>query len=430
MPQLAGFTLPLVLGNLFQLTYNAADSVIVGRFLGSDALAAVGTAGPIMNMVILFISGLCMGAGILMSMQFGAGDTALLRRQMSTTLIAGLCFSFMTTILMLCFAPLVLRLIQVPESVRAAAASYLRIVFIGLACTFLYNFFSNTLRALGDGTTPLYFLMFGSLLNIASGIFFVVSLGWGVNGSAIATVLSQGASCAGCAVYIKKRVPLLCLGRDWRIFDRGLLLRTVSYAITSALQMMCVQLGKICVQVLVNTQGIAFMAAFTIINRIDDFVLTPQQNIAHAATTFIAQNRGAGLSDRVRRGFVCSIILEAVYTATVSLFLFIAAAPVTHFFADDPQVRALSISYLLLISLMYLMPAATNIMQGFFRSMGNLTITLVSTLANMSARVLAAWILISLLHQGFEALAWANFWGWVAMLLIETPLLFKYLRCI
>lgn len=292
MPQLITFTIPLILGNLFQLTYNAADSIIVGRFVGDDALAAVGTSGPIMNMAILFISGLCMGAGILMSTLFGAKEKEKLECQISTTLIGGLGFSFIVTLIMICLAPSVLKLINVPENIIEEAVFYLRIIFVGLVFTFIYNFLSNTLRALGDSKTPLYFLIISALFNIAGDLFFVVGLNWGVGGSAVSTVLSEALCCLCCAVYVKKKVPILCLGRKWFVFKRQLLFKTFSYGITSALQQMCVQLGKVFVQAIVNAQGVAFIAAFAAINRVDDFAMTPQQNIAHAATTFLPRTVG------------------------------------------------------------------------------------------------------------------------------------------
>ena len=322
IPQLTGFTIPLVLGNLFQLTYNAADSVIVGKFVGDDALAAVGTAGPIMNMVILFISGMCMGAGILMSTHYGAKKYNLLERQISTSMLGGLAFSAVIAILLIMFAHPLLELLQVPGDIIEAAKIYLRIIFVGLIFTFVYNFFSNTLRALGDSKVPLYFLIVSAFLNVVGDLFFVVVLEWGVPGSAVATVLSEALCCICCLVYIKKKVPLLCLGRKWMVFDGSILWRTFNYGITSALQQMCVQLGKICVQTVVNVQGVAFIAAFTAINRVDDFAMTPQQNIAHATTTFMAQNRGAGKIDRMKRGFLSSIILQAVYTTVIAVLVF------------------------------------------------------------------------------------------------------------
>ncbi len=425
IPQLTGFTIPLVLGNLFQLTYNAADSVIVGKFVGDDALAAVGTAGPIMNMVILFISGMCMGAGILMSTQYGAKKYGQLERQVSTAMFGGIGFSIGVTVLLMIFARPLLGLLQVPQDIIGSAAVYLRIIFGGLIFTFIYNFFSNTLRALGDSRAPLFFLIISAFLNIVLDLSFVVALDWGVPGSAAATVLSEALCCLFCLGYIKRQVPLLCLGRKWGVFDRAVLGRTFSYGITSALQQMCVQLGKICVQTIVNVQGVEFIAAFTAINRVDDFAMTPQQNIAHASTTFMAQNRGAGKLRRMKQGFYCTILLEAVYTAVVLALVFVFSRQIMELFVgeDSGEVVSLGISYLKLISLMYVMPAATNIIQGFFRGLGDLKVTLISTILNMSARFLSAWIMIHILHGGFERLAWANFWGWVAMLLFQIPMI-------
>ena len=425
IPQLTGFTVPLILGNLFQLTYNAADSVIVGKFVGDDALAAVGTAGPVMNMVILFISGMCMGAGILMSTQYGAKKYAQLERQVSTAMIGGLGFSAAVTVLLLVFAHPLLALLQVPQDIIGSAAVYLRIIFGGLIFTFIYNFFSNTLRALGDSRAPLIFLIISAALNVVLDLFFVLALKWGVPGSALATVLSEALCCLFCLGYIKKKVPLLCLGKKWKVFDRAVLGRTFSYGITSALQQMCVQLGKICVQTIVNVQGVAFIAAFTAINRVDDFAMTPQQNIAHASTTFMAQNRGAGKIRRMKQGFYCTILLETIYTAVVLALVFLFSRQIMELFVgnDSEEVVTLGISYLELIAFMYVMPEATNIIQGFFRGLGDLKVTLVSTILNMSSRFLSAWVMIHIMHGGFDRLAWANFFGWVAMLAFQIPMI-------
>ena len=425
IPQLTEFTIPLVLGNLFQLTYNAADSVIVGKFVGDDALAAVGTAGPVMNMVILFISGMCMGAGILMSTQYGAKKYGHLERQISTTLLGGLAFSIVIAALLVIFAHPLLILLQVPADIIGPAGVYLRIVFTGLIFTFVYNFFSNTLRALGDSKAPLYFLIISAFLNIVLDLFFVVALKWGVPGSAVATVMSEGLCCMCCMIYIKKEVPLLCLGEKWRIFDVPILWRTFTYGITSALQQMCIQLGKICVQTVVNVQGVAFIAAFTAINRVDDFAMTPQGNIAHAATTFMAQNKGAGKIARMKKGFLSSLILQAVYTTVIAVLVFVFSRQIMELFVSDgsEEVISLGMSYLQLIAFMYFMPSATNVIQGFFRGLGDLKVTLVSTVLNMAVRFLAAWIMIHILGGGFECLAWSNFVGWISMLSFQVPMI-------
>lgn len=427
LPQLTAFAVPLILGNLFQIMYNAADSIIVGQFVGDDALAAVGTAGPIMNMAILFISGMCMGAGILMSTLYGAKNMERLEKQISTTLIGGFIFSLMIAAAMIVLARPVLFLINAPEEIIDSAVIYLRIIFLGLIFTFIYNFLANTLRALGDSRTPLYFLIISAILNIIGDLFFVVALGWGVGGSAVSTVLSEALCCICCGVYIKMRVPVLCLGKKWLLFEKSILWKTFSYGITSALQQMCVQLGKILVQAIINVQGVAFIAAFTAINRVDDFILSPEHNIAHATTTFLAQNRGASNVERVKKGYICGVFMEVVFSLAASMVIYFAATPLMRMFVDEEsaEVVTLGVSYLKVIAFMYIMPAITNIVQGFFRGMGELKVTLLSTIANMGARVIAAHILISIMGKGFSALAWSNFWGWIFMLLFEVPLLIK-----
>lgn len=430
LPQLISFTIPLVLGNLFQLTYNAADSMIVGRYLGGQALAAVGTAGPIMNLAILFISGMCMGAGILMSTQYGAKQQDVLERQISTTLLSGLVFSFFVTLSMMVLAKPVLTLIRVPEEILDSACGYLRIIFTGFLFTFAYNFFSSTLRALGDSKASLYFLVISSVFNIAGDLLFVAVFRWGVNGSALATVLSQMICCLCCMIYIQKKVPLLRLGKRWLIFDKCLLSRTFSFGITSALQLMCVQLGKVCVQSMVNMQGIAFMAAFTAVNRVDDFALTPQQNIAHAATTFMAQNKGAGQEKRMKQGFFCGVLVELCYTAAVGSCVFLFAEPIMKLFLpeESAEVIVLGVTYLHLISFLYLLSGSGNIVQGFFRGIGDLKVTLISSLVNISVRVIAVFFMLQVSNGGFGCLAWACCFGWISMNLLEIPLLIKKIR--
>lgn len=428
-PQLIKYTIPLVFGNIFQVTYNAADSIIVGKYVGDDALAAVGTAGPIMNLAILFISGMCLGAGILMSNLYGAKKIPELERQMSTTLIGGALFSVIVALFMIGLAHPVLTLIKVPEEIMAPSILYLRIIFLGLIFTFVYNFLSNTLRALGDSKTPLYFLIFSSLFNIVGDLFFVLVLKMGVEGSAISTVLSEALCCVACIVYVKYRVPLLNLGRRWFVFDKSLLYKTFAYGITGALQQMCVQLGKVFVQAVVNTQSVAAIAAFAAINRVDDFALLPQHSIAHATTTFMAQNKGAANKKRMVEGFKSGFIIEIAYSLIVFTVVFFAATPIMSLFSEgESDVVSLGVMYLKLIAFMYVMPGVTNILQGFFRGLGDLKITLASTIVNMSARVIAANIFVLSLNMDFSAYAWSNFVGWVCMLSFEIPLVIRTIR--
>lgn len=428
MPILVNFTVPLVLGNLFQLTYNAVDSIIVGHFVGKEALAAVGICNPVSTLMILFLNGLCMGASILMGIQYGAKDYETLHRQISTTLLSGAVFSFFLTLVCVIFAVPILLLLQVDPSIMSMTVQYLRIIFLGLMFTFLYNFFSSTLRALGDSASPLYFLIISAILNIFGDLFFVIVLKAGSNGCAISTVLSEALCCLFCIIYIQKKVPILRLGKKWLVFDAGLLKKTIAYGWASAMQQATVQMGKIAIQALVNTMGVSVAAAFAVVNRIDDFAITPEQNIAHAMTALMAQNKGAGKNDRMREGFRCGMILELVYGAAVMLICLGFARPLMSLFVKDEEVIGHGVVYLHLIAVMYILPAITNSLQGFFRGIGDLKVTLMSSFTNMTVRVIAAAPMVLLWNFGIEALPYSYLAGWIAMLLVETPLMLRIYR--
>ena len=428
MPILVNFTVPLVLGNLFQLTYNAVDSIIVGHFVGKEALAAVGICNPVSTLMILFLNGLCMGASILMGIQYGAKDYETLHRQISTTLLSGAVFSFFLTLVCVIFAVPILLLLQVDPFIMDMTVQYLRIIFLGLMFTFLYNFFSSTLRALGDSASPLYFLIISAILNIFGDLFFVIVLKAGSNGCAISTVLSEALCCLFCIIYIQKKVPILRLGKKWLVFDAGLLKKTIAYGWASAMQQATVQMGKIAIQALVNTMGVSVAAAFAVVNRIDDFAITPEQNIAHAMTALMAQNKGAGKNDRMREGFRCGMILELVYGAAVMLICLGFARPLMSLFVKDEEVIGHGVVYLHLIAVMYILPAVTNAIQGFFRGIGDLKVTLMSSFTNMTVRVIAAAPMVLLWNFGIEALPYSYLAGWIAMLLVETPLMLRIYR--
>jgi putative MATE family efflux protein len=317
---------------------------------------------------------------------------------------------------------------QVDPTIMELTTAYMRIIFMGLVFTYLYNFFSSTLRALGDSRTPLYFLMVSSVLNVFGDLFFVVVLHMGSRGCAISTVISEALSCVFCLIYIQKSVPILQLGRKWVVFDRSLLKRTISYGWASAMQQATVQLGKIGIQSIVNTMGVSVSAAFAVVNRIDDFAYTPEQNIGHAMTALMAQNRGAGKKDRMRKGFRSGLMLEFVYGMAVFLVCFTFAEPLMKLFVKDTEVIEHGVKYLHLISIMYLIPAATNGIQGYFRGIGDLKITLLSSFINMGLRVLAAIPLVFVLKMGIEALPFSYLAGWIGMLLTEVPLLVRSYR--
>ncbi len=428
LPLLVNFTIPLVIGNIFQLTYNAVDSIIVGRFVGATALVAVGTANPITSLMIKLLNGLCLGAGILMGVQFGAKDYKTLKRQISTTMLAGLFFSIFISLVCIILAPEILMMLQIDSSALSEAISYMRIVFLGLIFTYGYNFLSSTLRALGDSTTPLYFLVASAIINIIGDLLFVIIFNLGSNGCAIATVISEFLSVLFCIIYIKKKVPLLDLRKDWFIFDTSLLKKTISYGWASAMQQATVQAGKVVIQAIANSMGVAVAAAFTIVNRIDDFAYTPEQNIGHAMTSLMAQNRGAKDYKRVKQGFFEGMKLELIYGFMVLLVCYLLANPLMRIFSTDSTVIAEGVTYLHIIAFCYLLPAITNGVQGYFRGIGDLKITLISSFVNMFGRIIACFILVYFFKFGISAFPYAYLIGWIGMLIAELPLLIRNIK--
>lgn len=424
-PILIRFTIPLVLGNLLQLTYNAVDSIIVGRYVGKEALAAVGTSNPLMTLIILFVQGICLGAGILVGTLFGAKDYKTLKREVSTGMISGVVFSAVLTVVSLAAAPVLLDILQVDEAIRHEAAGYLRIILCGLVFNFIYNFFASTLRAMGDSKSPLYFLGISAGINIAGDLIFVVLFSMGTTGCAVSTVLSEAFSCLLCWIYIRRKIPMLNLGKQWLVFDKRLFQEIIRYGFVSAMQQTTVQLGKIAIQGVVNTMGVTATAAFTAINRIDDYAYIPEQNIGHAMTSVMAQNRGAGETKRVSAAFRVGMYIELVYGAVMGILLLLFANPVMKLFTHDADTIILGERYLHLIALMYIVPAVTNGIQGYFRGMGDLKVTLWSSLINMGARVLSCVILVFVCKMGITALPWSYLTGWTAMILYEL-LLFRH----
>ena len=287
---------------------------------------------------------------------------------------------------------------QVDPSIMVMTTQYLRIIFVGLVFTFLYNFFSSTLRALGDRNSPLYFLIISAILNIFGDLFFVVVLHAGSNGCAVSTVISEVLCCLFCIIYIQKKVPILGLNSSTSPSPTTLLKKTIAYGWASAMQQATVQLGKLGIQAIVNTMGVSVAAAFAVVNRMDHFAYTPEQNIAHAMTALMAQNKGAGKKDRMREGLICGLILETITGMQIFFSCFVFARHLMMLFVKDEEVIGHGVTYLHLISVMYILPAFTNGIQGFFRGIGDLKITLISSFINMGVRVLAAAPLVLIIQ--------------------------------
>lgn len=427
--QLIRYTIPLVLGNLFQLLYNVADSIIVGRFIGKEALAAAGTAGPVMDIVILGISGICIGSGVLMSEFFGAGDAERLKREMATSLLFGLYFSLAVAALGMALSVPLLRLIRVPEELLDMAGVYLRVIFLGTPFTYMYNALASSLKSIGDSATPLRFLMLSSVLNVALDCVLIGLMGFGIICSAVTTVVAQAVSAALCLGYVYRKVPALRLGAgEWRV-DGPLLRRTLRYGSVTALQSACQPLGKLLIQGAVNPLGVDVMAAFHVAERVDEFALLPERSLGQTMMTFVAQNRGAGEKERVREGFAKGMVLATVYGIGIGVIVFLAREPLLRLFASGADAETLVLHggmYLSFMAWFYLLPSLTNSVQGFFRGMGNMRMTLICTTLQVSLRVIFTYVLTPSMSISGIAVACAI--GWTAMVIYVTPIIARTLR--
>ncbi|MDS0524661.1 MATE family efflux transporter [Clostridium sp. SHJSY1] len=420
------FAVPMVLGNMFQLTYNAVDAIIVGHYVGTNSLAAVGAANPVMNIIIFFIVGICMGTSVLMSEYFGANDIEKLKREVSTSMIVGIIFTLIMSVLCFFLAKPILIITQTPSEIIPEANLYLKVIFCGLIFTFLYNIYSSTLRSMGDSKTPILFLMISSILNIFLAMLFVMVFKMGVMGAGIATVISQFVSCTLCITYVYIRIPILRFKRSEIVVDKSLLKDTINYSWVTALQQTCLYVGKLLIQGSVNRLGVNSIATFNAVTRIDDFVITPEQSIAHATTTFIAQNRGAKKRERIKKGFYAGMILESIYWMIVVAPIYLGSSSLMKLFVPDSgtEIINLGIIYLESMSIFYILPAMTNGLQGYFRGMGDLKITLASTFIQISVRTIFSYILAK--SYGIAGIAFSCFIGWIAMLLYEIPAYFKH----
>lgn len=413
---LIAYALPLILGNLFQLTYNAVDSIVIGKFAGENALAAVSAANPVMTIVILGVSGVSIGASVLMSRFYGAGDEDALRREVATTIVFGAIASLVVFAVGWPLSGPVLRLMNVPGEILEMAARYLQVIFVGFLFTFQYNILAAALRSVGDSRTPVVYLALASVMNAGLDVLLVAGLRWGVVGAGVATVAAEGISALLCARHIYRKIPLLHLWLRELKIDRRLLGETVSSGAITALQQACQPIGKALIQSVMNAQGVSVIAAFNAVSRVDDFACIPEQSISSSMMTCIAQNRGAGEHARVGETLRRGMMIEAAYGVLICAAVLLVKEPVMRLFAaqDSMQMVSMGVDYLTLMAFFYILPGITNGIQGYFRGMGEMKTTLVATFIQISIRALVVAVLVP--RVGLNGAAWACAIGWSAML--------------
>jgi putative MATE family efflux protein len=408
------FTIPLFIGNIFQQLYNMVDAVVVGRYVGKDALAAVGTSFPAMFLLIALVMGLTMGASVLVSQLFGADDLNKMRRAISTSFIFMIVCSFALTVIGLLTARSLLIFLKTPPEVIEDAVIYLKIIFVGMLFLFIYNGIAAFLRALGDSRTPLYFLIISSLLNIALDLLFVLRYKMGVAGVGWATIISQAVAMILCLIYIYRRVELLRLKTHEFVFDRELFALSIKLGIPASIQQTVLSLGMIAVQGLVNSFGSVTIAAYTAAARLDSIAMMPIMNLGMALSTFTAQNIGAGKFDRIRRGYAQTLAMVAACSICTSAIVLLFGPKLINLFIDAQETEVIlqGNDYITVVSFFYILMGLLFVTNGVLRGSGDMTVSMISTMVNLATRIIFAYILSARPGIGYHGIWWSIPVGW------------------
>ncbi|MEA5038788.1 MAG: MATE family efflux transporter [Clostridiaceae bacterium] len=368
--QIIAFALPLLLGNIFQQLYNTVDSMVVGNYIGKEALAAVGSSGSLINLVISAFMGLSIGASVVISQSFGAGKEEEVSDAVHTTVAFGLLGGLAVTLLGVLLSPQILRWMGTPENVMPESLAYFRVYFGGVMSLVMYNVFGAILRAVGDSRRPLYFLIVSTLLNIALDLLFVAVFSWGVTGVALATVIAQGVSALlELWVLCRSEGAFRVVLRKVRL-HRDILRRILRIGLPSALQNSVVSISNVVVQANINAFGDLAMAGCGAYNKIDGFAIMPAMSFSMAVTTFVGQNRGAGQFDRIQKAARFTVLTSMIVTQTIGFGVWFFAPQLIGLFNSDPQVIAFGALMAKWIAPFYFMLAGTHTQAGALRGVG------------------------------------------------------------
>lgn len=422
------YAIPMILGNILQLTYNAVDSIIIGKCLGENSLAAVSTANPIMTIMILGASGIGVGASVLISRFYGAGDMENLKKEFSTTLIFGVFFSLAVFLVGILLSGPILTAMNTPDEILPLAKIYLRIIFVGFLFTFQYNIISSGMRGMGDSGTPVFFLGISCVINVGLDLLLVAALKLGVAGAGLATCFAEGVSVVLCIRYIYKKEPALRLGRKELRIDRGLLKETLKIGSLTALQGAAQPIGKVLIQSVVNAQGVIAIGAFNAVCRLDDFACIPSQSIGSAIMTCTAQNRGAGRQDRVRASLREGLKVALCYFPMICSVTLLFRHPAMRLLtpAGSTEMISMGMGYLAVKAWFFIMPCINNAIQGFFRGMAKMNLVLICTLIQISIRTVLVSILVPKI--GITGEAYACLIGWLCQACFEYTCYFYFMR--
>lgn len=408
------FAFPMLIGNLFQQLYNIVDSVVVGRFIGKDSLAAVGSAFILMNFFSFVIIGLCMGASVVYSHYFGEKNYSNLRKTIFISFLSIGAFTIILSVFLVLGIDWMLELINTPESIFVDSREYLQIIFGGLIFVFLFNACAALLRAIGDSKTPLLFLILAAIINIVLDLIFVLGYGMGVEGVALATIIAQGISSVLCLIYAFLKIPIIRLSREDMVFDKDIAVVVGKYSFLTSIQQSIMTFGMVCVQGLVNTFGPDTIAAFAAAGKIDSIAYLPVQDFGNAFSTYVAQNKGANNMSRIEEGIKSASKTIIVFCLILSILVFTNSSILMQIFVNSNEANVINIGieYLSIISIFYTLIGFLFMFYGFFRGIGELNTSLFLTVISLGTRVLLAYVLSSIPGIGQRGIWWSVPIGW------------------
>lgn len=408
------FAGPMILGNLLQQCYNIADTLIVGRYLGPSALAAVGSAYTLMTFLTSILIGLCMGSGAVFSIYYGKKDIWQMKKSMAASFLFIAAVTVALNGLVFAGIHFILHILQVPESVYPLMYEYVRVIFFGIVFVFLYNFFAFLLRALGNSVAPLWFLGIATVLNIVLDVLFVVTWNMGVGGAAAATVLAQALSGVGIAVYTWGKEADLRPGKKDMHVDRKTGAEIVRNSFAACIQQSVMNFGILMIQGLVNSFGPVVMAAFAAAVKIDSFAYMPAQEFGNAFSLFISQNHGAGKRERIRQGTLRASALSLAFCILISAGIFLLAPQLMKIFVDagESAIIQTGTEYLRIEGAFYCGIGLLFLLYGFYRGVEKPEMSLVLTVISLGTRVLLAYLLSPLPWIGVRGIWWAIPIGW------------------
>ena len=398
---LIAFAIPMMLGNIFQQAYSIIDSIIVGNFVGSSALASVGATYPITFVLITIANGASIGCAVIISQYFGSQNISKMKTAIYTSLISITVLGLILTLIGIILNKAFLNLLATPRDIFDDSYDYLHIYFLGIIFLFVYNICNSVFNALGNAKLPLYFLIFSSILNVFLDLLFVIKFNLAVKGVAYATFLSQGIACIFSFIYLLKELKVFKNIEKSNFFDFKTLKSISKVALPSMLQQSIVSFGNLLLQSLVNSYGTVVIAGFSIATKIDSIIILPMVSLSNAISTFAGQNIGAKKINRVREGYKTSIIIILIFCIITSSIIFLFGNNITSLFSRNEDIINISIQYLKIVSSFYFFMGLMVITNGVLRANKDMKFFLLSTTINFSTRVIFAYILSFIVTQKF-----------------------------